>query len=234
MKAWRGMLLSVALVGSVITYALAIEPFWIKTSTHTIGHPSVSAPIRVAQLSDLHLQTLDKQAIKVIEEVERLKPDLVVITGDAVDKQKALPALDQFLAALPKGAQTVAILGNWEYWAGIDIEALRAGLSNSRIRRLNGKGLRFALQDIRTLGKSHFSASFCGRHQEAAPIRLGSTTPSFVVSMFRLDLVPRYGPYDLAQDQKSLYSILFSSANLLRPRNDWQCLCAYGSFFCSA
>ena len=83
------MLLSVALVGSVITYALAIEPFWIKTSTYTIGHPSVSAPIRVAQLSDLHLQTLDKQAIKVIEEVERLKPDLVVITGDALDKQKA-------------------------------------------------------------------------------------------------------------------------------------------------
>ena len=34
--------------------------------------------------------------------------------------------LDQFLAALPKGAHTVAILGNWEYWAAVDMQALRA------------------------------------------------------------------------------------------------------------
>ncbi|NDE54194.1 MAG: metallophosphoesterase [Actinobacteria bacterium] len=96
MKAWRGMLLSVALVGSVITYALAIEPFWIKTTIHTIRHPAVNAPVRVVQLSDLHLQKFDRISAKVIEEVERLKPDLVVITGDALDKQKALPVLDQF------------------------------------------------------------------------------------------------------------------------------------------
>jgi predicted MPP superfamily phosphohydrolase len=125
-KAWRKMLLSVALLSSVIIYALAIEPYWIKTSIHTIGHPSVIAPTRVVQLSDLHLQTFDKLSAKVVEEVERLNPDLVVITGDAIDNHVALPMLDQFLAALPKGAHTVAILGNWEYWAAVDMQALRA------------------------------------------------------------------------------------------------------------
>ncbi|NDD14777.1 MAG: hypothetical protein EB072_19600, partial [Betaproteobacteria bacterium] len=124
--AWRKMLLSVALLSSVIIYALAIEPYWIKTSIHTIGHPSVIAPTRVVQLSDLHLQTFDKLSAKVVEEVERLNPDLVVITGDAIDNHVALPMLDQFLAALPKGAHTVAILGNWEYWAAVDMQALRA------------------------------------------------------------------------------------------------------------
>ena len=160
MKAWRGMLLSVALVGSVITYALAIEPFWIKTSTYTIGHPSVSAPVRVAQLSDLHLQTLDKQAIKVIEEVERLKPDLVVITGDALDKQKALPALDQFLAALPKGAHTVAILGNWEYWAALDIEALRALYAKHQVRLLVNEAMEVLIggQSVLIEGLDDFTA----------------------------------------------------------------------------
>ena len=65
MMAWRKMLLSVALLSSVIIYALAIEPYWIKTSIHTIGHPSVIAPTRVVQLSDLHLQTFDVRHEKV-------------------------------------------------------------------------------------------------------------------------------------------------------------------------
>ncbi len=120
------MLLCVALLSSVFVYAFAIEPYWIKTSIHTIGHQSVTAPTRVVQLSDLHLQTFDRLSARVVEEVERLNPDLVVITGDAIDNHVALPVLDQFLAALPKGAHTVAILGNWEYWAAVDMQALRA------------------------------------------------------------------------------------------------------------
>ena len=60
MKAWKGVLLSAVLFSSVIVYAMAVEPYWIKTSMHKIGHASVVSPLRVVQLSDLYLQTFDR------------------------------------------------------------------------------------------------------------------------------------------------------------------------------
>lgn len=160
MKAWKGVLLSAVLFSSVIVYAMAVEPYWIKTSMHKIGHPSVVSPLRVVQLSDLHLQTFDKLSAKIVEEVERLKPDLVVITGDAIDNHGALPVLDQFLAALPKGAHTVAILGNWEYWAAVDMQALRALYIKHNVKLLVNEAyeVRMGAQAVIIEGLDDFTA----------------------------------------------------------------------------
>ena len=75
----RNLLIAV-LFSSVISYAMAIETYWIKTSIHTIRHASVVSSLRVVQLSDLYLQTFDRRWAKVVEEVERfnLDPEIAV------------------------------------------------------------------------------------------------------------------------------------------------------------
>lgn len=54
-----------------------------------------------------------------------LAPDLVVLTGDAVDKRNRLGVLDEFLGLLPRVPLYVT-LGNWEHWAGVDPGRLAA------------------------------------------------------------------------------------------------------------
>lgn len=48
----------------------------------------------------------------------------MLITGDAVDNAKKRPVLDKFLRRIDKRIKKVAILGNWEYWGGVDLKDL--------------------------------------------------------------------------------------------------------------
>jgi predicted MPP superfamily phosphohydrolase len=80
--------------------------------------------ITMVQVSDLHTRGFAAHEHKVVRAIVAAKPDIIAITGDAVDNRKYLGALDEFLAALPDGMSKVAITGNWEHWANLDIAAL--------------------------------------------------------------------------------------------------------------
>lgn len=87
--------------------------------------PSQAAGFRVVQLSDLHLQRFGEAEKAIVTQVQALQPNVVVLTGDAIDRADALPVLKSFLAAL--GSQpVVAVPGNWEHWSGVDFQALVA------------------------------------------------------------------------------------------------------------
>jgi predicted MPP superfamily phosphohydrolase len=60
----------------------------------------------------------------MVKKINQLKPDLIVITGDAIDKAENHYLLDEFLTLIDQAIPKVAILGNWEYWARIDIANL--------------------------------------------------------------------------------------------------------------
>lgn len=75
----------------------------------------------VVQLSDLHLgKTLGGDFLRaVVQQVNLLKPDLVVITGDLVDGGVAMLAQDvQVLEHLKSRHGTFFVTGNHEYYAG--------------------------------------------------------------------------------------------------------------------
>ena len=55
----------------------------------------------------------------------RKKPDLILITGDAVDDQNKLGILDEFLSKIDHPIKKFAILGNWEYWGKVALDSLR-------------------------------------------------------------------------------------------------------------
>ena len=123
---------SFALVAIGVIYALAIEPFWIEVTHHRIGRTlAPKDTIRIVQLSDLHISRLGWRENMVARSVEALRPDVIVLSGDAVDRADNLDVFDAFLAKLPQ-VPRFAVNGNWEYWSGVDLSAM------SRIYQRNG------------------------------------------------------------------------------------------------
>ncbi|MDO7852576.1 metallophosphoesterase [Hymenobacter convexus] len=108
--------------GTVATDAFWIEKHFFEINEFHLRAATAQAPsIKLVQLSDLHLQTIDSQIFRLSQKINELNPDLLAITGDALDKTDNILLLDDFLRLINPSIQKVAILGNWEYWGKIDL-----------------------------------------------------------------------------------------------------------------
>lgn len=129
----------------MLAYAFVLEPSWVEV-THHRGITRQQTPrVRIAQLSDLHLHDFGRREQRVIDTLSRWQPDLLLLTGDVIDRTDTLAALSAFLKAtgdIPK----LAILGNWEHWAKIDIAALRDIYQQHGTRLLINQNTRLTLQ----------------------------------------------------------------------------------------
>ncbi len=120
------LLRTAAAVAAVVLAAVAwvggqLEPRVIRLTVTAPGLAPAADGVTLLQVSDLHLGTFGDQRriATVLALVDRLRPDLVAITGDLVDGDVAaveplIPALCQIRA--PRGV--VAVLGNHEHYAG--------------------------------------------------------------------------------------------------------------------
>lgn len=146
------------LAGASGLYAFYIEPTWLEVTTHRIGTPEAQV-IRVAQLSDLHLQKIGKYETDVIATVRQINPDLIILSGDVVDKADKLPVVEEFLSRL-SGIRTIATLGNWEYWSKVDLKALSDIYSRHQVSLLVNTEEMLTLKGraVRVVGLDDFTA----------------------------------------------------------------------------
>ncbi len=101
---------SVAVVG--INY---VENRDFKETFYCVSSLKVNNKIRVIQISDLHNCAFGKNNERLIERVERLKPDLIVYTGDGINAQEKGPdKVIDVCAALADVAPSYYIYGNNE------------------------------------------------------------------------------------------------------------------------
>jgi predicted MPP superfamily phosphohydrolase len=154
--------LRIALVGLMTlfgVYGLWVEPNWMDVSIHDMRADKAGDRIRVVQLSDLHIRDFGRRESEVTNRVKALEPDLVILSGDVIDRQDRLPTLHSFLAALG-GVPTVAVLGNWEYWADIDLPALRDEYRHHGIALLVNEvaSYRVRLRTLHIAGLDDFTA----------------------------------------------------------------------------
>ncbi len=111
--------------GAILLDAFWLEKFFIEVNEFYIGDATKDSPnIKLVQISDLHLQSVNYQLRQLINKLNKLKPDLILITGDAIDKAENISLLNDFLQQIDKNIKKVAILGNWEYWGKVDITEL--------------------------------------------------------------------------------------------------------------
>jgi len=117
--------------------AWLVEPRCVTITRHVLGVPDASrATMRLVQLSDLHLHGVGSHERRIAAAVGRLAPDVVLVTGDAIDRPDRLGALAAFLGLLPPRTSGYATLGNWEHWAGVDLAGLRRVYAAAGIRLL--------------------------------------------------------------------------------------------------
>jgi uncharacterized protein len=113
----------------VVVLAMACWGVWeaAHVRPHYVNIPLASwpagrPPLRIAQLSDLHLgvQVSPERLEEIAGIVEREKPDLIVSTGDLVDSSfRSIRDLAVPLQRLQAPLGKFAILGNHEFYVGL-------------------------------------------------------------------------------------------------------------------
>lgn len=102
-----------------------LDAFWFERYIIDWNYFDISKKkedkIKIIQISDLHIQSIKSFHKSIARKINKLKPDFVCITGDAVDKNENTYILNDFLNLLDKQINKVAITGNWEYWGKINL-----------------------------------------------------------------------------------------------------------------
>jgi predicted MPP superfamily phosphohydrolase len=75
--------------------------------------------LRIAQVTDVHLPGNQLAARAALDHIHRERPEIVVLNGDMTESAQAVSAMGEFVAAARGSLGTVAVLGNWEYRAGV-------------------------------------------------------------------------------------------------------------------
>ena len=115
----RSFILSgfVFILGVFLMNSLWFEKFLIEKRFFFLGAAKKNSyKLKFIQVSDLHLNHLN---------LNKEHPDLILITGDAIDKAQNLDLLEKFLQLIDINIKKVAILGNWEYWGDVNIKDLK-------------------------------------------------------------------------------------------------------------
>jgi predicted MPP superfamily phosphohydrolase len=110
------------LIWALMAYGTLIEPFRLQVTCVEVPSaklPNPGAPLRIVQLSDLHVERLTRRDRALPELVAGLAPDLIVLTGDFLstsynDDPQALEDLRVLLAQLHAPAGIYAIWGTIE------------------------------------------------------------------------------------------------------------------------
>lgn len=133
----------VALAGAAAAAAVAgdawlVEPRRVQFTRHPVNartSPEQRA-VRFVQITDLHLQGVGRMHRRIAAEVNRIRPDFLLFTGDSLDRRDGLPTLAGFLALLDRRTPGYAILGNWEHWGEVDLDGLAAAYRRANVRLL--------------------------------------------------------------------------------------------------
>ncbi|MEM8529263.1 MAG: metallophosphoesterase [Chloroflexota bacterium] len=126
------------------------RPILEHVDLHSSALPPQLDGLRIGQITDMHLglaQT-ERNVNWVVEQMQREKPDLIVITGDLVHKKAAIPNITHLLCRLDAPLGIYAIPGNHDYWEGLaDVRAaltlldIPLLLNENRCLRWNGADL---------------------------------------------------------------------------------------------
>ena len=126
----RGAALSGALV---LGDAFLREPHAVEVTE--VALPLAKVPpgreLRLVQLSDLHMGSFSAYHQRVARLVNAQRPDLIVLTGDFLEKKRNIRHVERFLSLLRAAQGMVAVQGNWEYWSRMEGKLLRRHLQRA-------------------------------------------------------------------------------------------------------
>jgi predicted MPP superfamily phosphohydrolase len=171
-------------LGAVLTavsfggVAYAKESSAIEVNTRSLPVPGLSEDIKIVSISDIHAPSYFRHTRyqDLVNTVNDQDPDVFILAGDIIDETGGEEIASRFSLFKAKVAK-LAILGNWEYKAFLDLKRLRNEYQKAGVDLLvNDK---IAVRGLVILGLDDFlhgSPDFRLVSDE------GSTIPSLVMS----------------------------------------------------
>ena len=147
---------------------MLLEAQSLEVTRHRIAiGPAPTTTVAMVQITDLHLKRFGRHEEDIVRNANHPRPDIMVLTGDSIDDKAKLGVLEEFMSHLDSGVPKIAILGNWEYWSGVDFSALahlysrfNCELLINRSVTLNIRGKRIRLPGFDDyIGNNHHSRS---------------------------------------------------------------------------
>lgn len=142
--------------------------------------------MRVVQLTDLHLQDIHSFETDVASATTRMEPDVIVFTGDSIDRRDRLGVLDDFLGLLVADTPKYAVLGNWDYWSRAPVSEIRGVYERHHCRLLinatvlhehDGRAIRLTGADDLVAGRPDVAG--VQQTEEAVPHLLLAHCPAY-------------------------------------------------------
>tara|TARA_R110002051_G_scaffold148475_1_gene221080 strand:+ start:1417 stop:2241 length:825 start_codon:yes stop_codon:yes gene_type:complete len=108
---------------------LVLDGFWFEKYIISWTEYDISDreddKIKSIQITDMHLDEIKTFHHAIAHRINQEQPDVLFITGDAINYNNRLPILNNFLSLIDRTIYKVAILGNVEYSGDVDIQALK-------------------------------------------------------------------------------------------------------------
>lgn len=105
-----------------------------------------STPIKIAHISDIHIKKLKVPLKKIKQILNEEEPDIILLSGDYIERQEDIGDFMAFLKTLPK-KPTYACLGNHDYRAFLDNPKELKGF----IKTLNSQGVEVLNNSLRAI-----------------------------------------------------------------------------------
>jgi len=128
-----------------VIYTLT-EPFLVRVKKVEIVHPDIPSEFNgytVVFLTDIHRGPYfsEKRMVRLVNRVNRLKPDLVLLGGDYVHRHEKeyVRSCFKVLGQLQSEHGVYAVMGNHDYWAGEELTI--SEMKKNQINLLKNSGV---------------------------------------------------------------------------------------------
>jgi uncharacterized protein len=154
--------------------AFGFEAHRVLVSRHDVLIPALPGAfdgMRIAQISDVHLPGNQLAARAALHHLRRERPEVVILNGDMTETAQALGQVREFASAVRGSLATVAVLGNWEYRAGVEGDQARkvyqeAGvdllINQSKLLEVGGSSLALVGMDDMLAGRPDVTVARLG------------------------------------------------------------------------
>jgi len=131
--------------GFVLYQNNIIEKTYIQYSSG--GVPEAFSGYKIVHISDLHNKSFGKNQEKLLKKIEEEKPNIIVITGDLIDRRKYnLEVALSFVKGAVDIAPVYYVSGNHEAWSG-KYEEIKDELISLNVQVLDDKKISINKED---------------------------------------------------------------------------------------
>src|SRR5690606_18881551 len=116
--------LFVGIIGLVVLDAYWLEPYFIEWTEFDLEGEDADK-IKAIHLTDMHIKSSGAYHISIAKQINKRKPDIILITGDTLNHNDYFPFLTTFLDMVDINIPKIACIGNTEYSGRVDFVRLQ-------------------------------------------------------------------------------------------------------------